>query len=102
MFVRATLVAAVAALLPLTAGSAHASCLDDLLARDIQEGYSRSDHSEHWFNWVYVTGTATVRFEGDALLSDGGIVAADNVRWVDIVSTNAVDAATTFADCVAG
>ena len=99
--VRVTLAAAVAALLPF-AGSAHASCLDDATARDPQEGYSRGQRSEHWLDYVHGTGTATVTFEGDALASDAGVVAGDNVRWASIVSANAADIATDFADCVAG
>jgi len=102
---RAILAAATAALaLSSFGGTAHASCLDDLLARDLREGFQPSPKSEHWtgLTYVQVSGTATVFFYGDALVSDAALIASDRVQQVDVVSGNAVDAATDFADCVAG
>ena len=103
MSVRAMLAIGVVAVLPFTAGSAHASCLDDATARDLREGYAPSQPSPHYASgYVQVTGTATVTVYGDALASDAGLIAGDVVRYVNIVGANAVDITTDFADCVAG
>lgn len=102
MRVRALLVAALAALVP--SGSAHASCLDDATARQLNEGYENNPKSPYYesLGYVQVTGTATVTVRGDALASDAVLVADDWVRWAGVVGANAADITTDFADCVAG
>ena len=111
MFVRTALVAAAAALaLPLLGGTASASCLDDLQATDLDAGYTESPKSDRWgsggglvFDHVEYSGTANITVHGDALVSDW--VSWYTVDWPAYAlthATNAAEATTTFADCVAG
>lgn len=103
MFVRATLVAAAAALMPLTAAPAQASCLDDATGRSLAEGYSGSPKSQYYaYGYVETSGTATVVFHGDELVSDYSLVAGDWVRYASTIGANTADITTDFVNCVAG
>ena len=105
MLLKAMFVAATAAVLvPLAGGTAHASCLDDLLANNLTEGYVREPKSAHWqTGYVVTSGTATVFVYGDALASDYTEYAATDLpNYAEAVSGNAVDGTTQFVDCVAG
>ena len=110
MTLRPILVAAAAALaLPLLGGTAHASCLDDLRATDLDAGYTESPKSERWgatsspHSHVEQSGPATFMVYGDALVSDSvSWVTVDWPALLQAIATNTVDATTTFADCVAG
>lgn len=104
MLLRAAFVTLSAALLvPLAAGTAQASCADDL-NNNVYDGFYWDPKSPYWnLGYVQYSGTATVSVHGDALLSDYlSYATADAPRWVTVVSTNAPGAATTFVDCVAG
>lgn len=104
MLKRAMLVAAAAAVaVPLLGGTAHASCLDDFIA-GVDGSYTASPKSPYWtgLRYAQVSGTATVSFQGDALVSDATITATDQVRRADLIGDNALPATTTFVDCVAG
>ncbi len=105
MFRRAILVAVSAAVLvPFAAGPAHASCLDDTMASNVETGYTPLPKSQYWtLSYVQQSGTATVSVYGDALLSDYyGFVTSDVPEYGTVVSGNTVAITTTFADCVAG
>ena len=105
MIRRAALVAlTTAALLPLAAGTAHASCLDDATASSPFEGYSQAPKSPYWtVFYVQVTGTATVAVYGDAAVSDWSSWANDDLpEFIEVGTTNVTGTATGFVDCVAG
>lgn len=105
MLKRALLVAAAAAVaLPLLGGTAHASCLDDVLARRYDEGYTQSPKSPYWVaNHVQYSGTATVFVYGDAAVADWSSYATDDLpEYAEVVATNWSDSAADFVDCVAG
>ena len=109
MLVRTALVTMTAALMPFAGGSAHASCLDDLVATNLAEGHTETPKSEHWnsgrfpHSHVEQTGPATFTVYGDALVSDSvSWLTVDWPSYLGAAATNAGDATVAFADCVAG
>lgn len=100
----AVVVASAAVAMPLMSGTASASCTDDLLATNLNEGYTAPYYTPHWYglHYVHVTGTATVLVEGDALVYDGTTTVGDWANWSQIVAGNAADAGVEWVDCVAG
>jgi hypothetical protein len=90
---------------PLLAAPASASCTDDLAATNLQAGYAPppGGYSPQWpFGYVRVTGTATVTVYGEAAISDGSYLVADESVWLPTVAGNWVGAVVDFEDCVAG
>lgn len=109
MLVRASVVALTAAVLvPLSGGTASASCLDDLLA-DWGDGYTESPKSEYWGTprgfgaYVDHTGTANIAVHGDALIGDAASwLTVDWPAWVVTHAQNTPGVTVEFVECVAG
>ena len=82
---------------------AQASCADDFADRAFDsDAYAVWDSSDHYLNWVYIEGTATVVVEGDDLLWDANeLVQYLPELALDYVG-NAPGNTVEFVDCVAG
>jgi hypothetical protein len=105
MLRRAILLALVpAAVVPLLAGPASASCLDDLRAADLTQSDAQFSPSSHYNNLSYVehTGTATAHVWGDDAIHDAGQWVTWTQAFAPDVAANVTGATTGFVNCVAG